>query len=399
VSTTDRPFGGDRSPLVITGSGLQTASGRGLDPVIADLTAGRSRVAAMRNVDVSDFSVQRGAVIESALECDIEEPPFLRYCRLALEDAISDAGAAGRPLPRVRTGIAVGTTLGLVDQLAEEPAALSFAETRRRLGYEGLVNRLSQSTGLEGPRSVFSLACASGLCATEQAALDVGLDRADAMIVGGADTLGRFMQGGFSSLHAFAPAPEDGGEHADGLVLGEGAAFVVLEPLAAVRARDQACGAALKSQRLVSDGYHLARPDPSGTGMARAVALAMEDAGVGPSDIGAVILTALGSALHQGMLKRALSASLGSRAAEVPLTSHEAAIGHVLAASGVLVLAFAARVISDGEVPRPFRLDALGKAGQGGAAPAAARLREPNVLTLTVGFGGFNGVAVVGRVD
>ncbi len=394
-----RPLGGDRAPLLLTGFGLQTAAGRGLEPVLSDVIHGRSRIGPMRNVDVSDFSMQRGAELARYGEAERAGPRFLQCSRLALEDAIADANA-GHPIDRARTGIALGTTLGLIDELAGNGTPPSFLQARSRLDNEGLIDRLSEGFGLEGPRSAFSLACASALCAAEQAHLDLALNRADAMIAGGADTLGRFMQGGFSSLHRFGIGAQgrEGGE-GDALVLGEGAAFVVLEPAAEARRRDRSSCPALVAQRLSSDGYHLARPDPSGSGMARAVTFALEDAGIEPSDVGAVILTAVGSKLHEEMLRNALFASLGKHAGAVPLTAYEASIGHVLAASGILALAFAARILEEGFVPRPFFLETLTESGLERSISEPAPLAERNVLALTVGFGGFNGVSLLGLPD
>jgi 3-oxoacyl-[acyl-carrier-protein] synthase II len=287
-----------------------------------------------------------------------------------------------------------------VDELGGRGHAPTFVEARRLIDNEGLVDRLTEGLGLEGPRSAFSLACASGLCAAEQASLDLALGRADAMIAGGADTLGRFMQGGFSSLHGFGiGAPQGRASEGDGLVLGEGAAFALMEPAAEARRRGCTPCASLEAQRLVSDGYHLARPDPSGSGMARAVTLALDDAGIEPSDVGAAILTGVGSKLHEGMLRNALSTSMGERARAIPLTTFEGSIGHVLAASGIAALALAARMVEDGFVPRPFYLETLTERREESNPEPAAPFREGKVLTLTVGFGGFNGVSLVGRAE
>jgi 3-oxoacyl-[acyl-carrier-protein] synthase II len=395
-----RPLGGDRAPLHLTGFGLRTAAGSGIEPVFSDVMHGRSRIGAMRNIDVSDFSMRRGAVIDRDEEVEREGPRFLDCCRLALEEAIADATAHARSLDRGRTGIALGTTLGLVDELGGCGHSPSFVEARRLFDNEGLVDRVSEGLGLEGPRSVFSLACASSLCAAEQASLDLALGRADAMIAGGADTLGRFMQGGFSSLHGIGiGAPQVRSSEGDGLILGEGAAFALLEPAAEARRRGRAPRASLEAQRLVSDGHHLSRPDPSGSGMSRALTLALDDAGIEPSDVGAAILTAVGSKLHEEMLRDALERSLGARARTLPLTTFEGSIGHVLAASGIVALALAARIVEDGFVPRPFFLETLAEGVSERSNPEPAPLREGNVLTLTVGFGGFNGVSLVGRAE
>ena len=95
------------------------------------------------------------------------------------------------------------------------------------------------------------------------------------------------------------------------------------------------------------------------------------------------------------MLRHALETTLGSRAREIPMTSHELAIGHVLAASSVLVLAHAMTVLEEREVYPAFPVEALGT-GPASAVTEPRPLSQPNVLALSVGFGGFNGAAVVG---
>jgi 3-oxoacyl-(acyl-carrier-protein) synthase len=130
--------------------------------------------------------------------------------------------------------------------------------------------------------------------------------------------------------------------------------------------------------------------------MARAISLAIADAELTPSDIGAVLLTALGSPLHENMLRNALETTLGSRAREIPMTSHELAIGHVLAASSVLVLAHAMTVLEERRVYPAFFVEALGTDRPASAVTEPRPLSQPNVLALSVGFGGFNGAAVVG---
>ncbi|HEX9726751.1 MAG TPA: beta-ketoacyl synthase N-terminal-like domain-containing protein [Vicinamibacteria bacterium] len=402
MSGKRQPLGGAEAPIVITGCGVVTAAGRGMEPLITSLRNGHSHLAPIRRVNVSDLPLQRGGEVTSTI--GEGKARFVQCVRLALEDAIARADEATHPVPLARTGLALGTTLGLVDELARDPAErISMTEAGRRLAVDSSITCLKAgSTGgvpLGGPRSLFSLACASGLCATEQAAADLAMGRAEAMLVGGADTLGRFMQGGFCALGALAfPIPGDDRHHSrEGLVLGEAACSVVLEPFSKARERGHPGRAVLRSQRLVSDGYHLASPDPSGGGMARAISLAIADAELTPSGIGAVLLTALASPLHENMLRHALETTLGSRAREIPMTSHELAIGHVLAASSVLVLAHAVTVLEERRVYPAFPVEALGTDRSASTFTASWPLSQPNVLTLSVGFGGFNGAAVVGN--
>lgn len=387
------PLGGSRAPLVVTGFGVLSAAGFGVEPLIHAIDNGDSYIGPLRNIDASDLPNRRGAHIG-------DEPPtgvsrFAHYLALALRGALDDAESGGdaRPIPRARTGVALGTTLGLVDDIAE-PAPMTLDEAREQLAVDRCAQRVADEAGLGGSTTAFSLACASGLCASEHASAELALERADAMLVGGADTLGRFMQGGFCSLRGFTSESVDA--HNVTIALGEAAAFATLEPIGSARARGARGYGVLESQRLVSDGYHLASPDPSGDGMTRAITLAIDDAGLRPSDIGAVVVTAIGSPFHERMLRDVITRALGDHAKTVPVTSHELAVGHVLAASGIIVLAYAMKLLQNRRVERAISSEALGD-GFARATPQSLPLVATHVLTVSVGFGGFNGVSIVGR--
>jgi 3-oxoacyl-[acyl-carrier-protein] synthase II len=350
-------------------------------------------VGPLRNADVSDLPIQFGSEVGLSISRRRRAriPRLLAYIEEALGDVLDAADDSAHPLPRDRTGIALGTTLGLIDELGG-PGSITLAESRKKLDLGGAMDAVASDAGLLGPLTTLSLACASGQSAAELAASQIALGRADAMLVVGADTLGRFMQGGFCTLRGFAP-PGSSRERA--LSLGEGAAIVALEPLEAARTRGREVRAVLAGQRLASDGYHLVSPDPSGAGMNRAVELAIRDADLKPPDIGAVVLSALGSPVHEKVLAVVLQRVLGEHARHVPISSHELAIGHVLAASSITALAYAGFSIEQGKVHGAFPLDALGSKR---LPSETVELTKENVLTVSVGFGGFNGVAVVSAV-
>ncbi|MBI4603800.1 MAG: hypothetical protein HY721_17735 [Planctomycetes bacterium] len=417
-------LGGAAGPLCVTGAGLVSAAGRGLAALERALESGRSLLGPLRQGSGGPggawghgrFDAGRhGAQVDDALLASWEglrpdDDRVVPLAALAMEEALAEARPEGAAI-----ALSLGTALGPAGALERAVArgGGSAGVTGAGLpGFDGCARRLEEALDgwCEGPGAgrsrradisthLFSVTCVSGLCALEDAAARLALGRAGAVLWGSFDALTAFMHGGFSALGALSPTgrllPFD--EEHDGILLGEAAAFAVVEPLASARARGAAVRAVVLGQRLVSDAVHLTSPDAAGRGMARAIEGALRDAGVGPGEVGCVVVTATGSAPYDRMQARAVRAALGERAArEVPVTTWEPAVGHVLAATGTLGVLFAARAIERGVVPGfsgPRRTDP--DCGLRLALGSPVPLRSPCALALTVGFGGQNGAAVV----
>jgi len=395
--------------LAVTGIGIVSAAGAGAGAFREALRGGRRAIGPVPRLAGLPVTAG-GAVPDAAIGAAGLRPGedrVLAMGALAAEEALEDAGigVAGRG----STGISLGTALGAVEQLeglfGEEAPGRSggdaAAARARAVPHHDLTDRIALRLGLGGPRSTFSVTCASGLCALEQAAGDLRAGRAVAMLVGGADTLSRFMQTGFCALKALSPSgrlrPLEVGR--DGIVLGEGAAFVVVETIEEARRRGAPVRAVIAGNRLRSDGTHLTSPDGSGAGMAAAAAGAMAEAGIAHGELGAVSFTAAGSPIYDRMQSRAVRLALAPVADRVPATTWEGSIGHALASTAVIGLVNAVQTIGDGEV-----LPIAGRPPASSIDPECSLryllegpevLRSPAVLALTVGFGGQNGATVV----
>ena len=395
-------------PLAITGLGAVTAAGAGVRAFRLAQRRRESFLGPMARLEGSGLSMAvGGSVPEEALGHGPRSPGSSRILALsvlAVAEALGDGGLA--PGDRLKTGISLGTALGAVEELealarAQRSGGLTADEARARrraLPLNDITERLAERFGLGGPRSTFSVTCTSGNCSLEQAACDLRLGRADAVLVGGAETLGLFMQAGFCSMKALSPSGhlKPFSPERDGIVLGEGAAFVLVELLSAARRRGARVRGILAGNRLKSDASHLTSCDESGAGMASAISAALEEARVEPADVGAVTVTAVGSPVYDRMQSRAIGRAFGAAAARVPVTTWETSVGHALASTAILGLIHAAQTLEEGEV-LPVR------DGKGidpactlryileGPLPLAGRA----VLALTVGFGGQNGVSVV----
>ncbi len=436
----DNLLGGRRGPLVVSGLGILSAAGRGMDSIHSALAARRSFLARLprercrwgRDGPAPLVGLVPDAVIADGTGRHGTERRGGRSVRLAaaaLRDAMEAARASGaRPRPE-RTGVALGTALGAaqdveLDGLAGGGGArggaaddLSFAVFADRVvksasdsGPDADGTSARGESFLSGPRSVFSATCVSGLCALEQAAADIALDRADAMAVGGIDTLSDVMLAGFASLGIVSGSGQlhPFGGSGDGIAIGEAACFIVIEPLSGAGEPFRSPRACILSQSLESDAYHLTTPDPSGRGMARAIERAVADAGMTAGDLGGILVTAAGSAVYDRGLSRAVEAALGPRAREIPVSTWEPAVGHVLAATGIVALAFAAEVLGRGRLPAVYPVSSAGETRLRAIDPECRldyvvdgprSLDEPVLLALVVGFGGQNGAVVMACPD
>ncbi len=365
-----RPTALAAEPLAITGRGLVSACGAGVRALAQRLRAPRAPAAARLPASVArGLAHDQGARIPEAL---VDPQDRLRSAlEAALREALEEAGID----PRTRTvGLALGTALGDTDRAdrALEPVPPG-ADPRAWLALvapHALTLDLARRLGLTGPCTTASVTCASGSYALEQAALDLATGRADAMLVAGADALGRLTQAGFSALGALADALDPAGNPLDGLVLGEAACALVLERGAPSRTR-----AVLRGRGLAADASHLTTPDASGKGMARAITRALAMADVAPREVGLVATSAVGSPAYAALYQGALGAVFGATAP--PVASWESRTAHALAATTTLGAIYASLAF-DGAHGEPA-------------------LTRP-ALTLTVGFGGQNGALVLAPI-
>lgn len=435
---------GPDGPLSLSGAGAASGAGPGVEALWSSLQERSTSLAPLDRGAAEPCAT--GACLpfrEGSVGALLPAPPgeegpprppedrALRLCALALEEALDASGWALEESPGAPPPLFLGTALGTVGAL--EASLLQGASSSGEGGdgpgphtFEAFAAGVARSllrrwppirdagtaTEPDGRRAdadrwlrsevrprVFSMTCVSGLCALEAAAMDFALGRARRGLVLAVDALTASMQGGFQALGALSTRgclrPFDRGH--DGILLGEGAACLAVEPLEAALRRGARPGPLILAQTLTSDAWHLTSPDPSGTGMARAIRSALADSGLAAADLGCIVVTAAGSPVYERMLSLALVEALGESAARsIPVTSWEPSIGHALAATGLLAVLHAAEILErrtiPGVYPEPDRdPGCLLRAVVGEALP----LQKPAALALTVGFGGQNGATVL----
>lgn len=333
-----------RQPLAIRGQGLWTAAGADLASLRAAVTAGRTALAELPPEVARGLPQTLGGRAPGL-------PPGPERGALLASAALRDALAEVPAEVRSQIPLLVGTGLG-----PQEPREAGEAQSA-----QAFCEALAREAGLDAARSLtYSVTCVSGLCALERARAAVAGGAPGAVVLG-TETLSRTIQGGFCALEALSlsatpaqPSPQDG------IVLGEGACALLLQPA-------EPGELALLGQGLVADACHATSPDRSGRGMREAIELALAEAGLEASDLGWIALTAAGSPVYAATYAGALDSLSGAEGWRERVVDWEASVGHLLAASGPVGLVY-----------------------------ESARAREVPGLALTVGFGGLNGASVVG---
>ena len=362
-------------PVVITGYGAVTPIGVGLPDFAAGLRSGACGVGEISLFDASAYRSSRGAEVQGDPRTDaLREaaratgiPLQTRYGRtalfslLALSEALQMAGLHTDGLGDGETGLAFGgCTAGTYeseDTLLNLPEGQDYWDIVPPM--ELLITPvgttadvLLTATGVRGPVTTISTACSSATNAIGMGMRWIRSGRASRVIVGGGDGLCRLTHCGFNALRLVAPdRPRPFDARREGMVIGEGAAVLVLEDAA----RAQARGATVHGQLLGfgngAEAHHATQPRPDGSGAATAMSRALADAGVDPARVDYV--NAHGTATPQNDLTECRGAHLvfGERAATMPISSTKSQTGHTLGASGAVELAAVLLGMRDGFLP------------------------------------------------
>ncbi|MEZ0240281.1 MAG: beta-ketoacyl synthase [Chloroflexota bacterium] len=418
----------DRRRIWITGIGVVTAAGIGVDAFRAGMRAARSPVTRIDRFDPSPFRSQVAAQVDDfdplafmpadhARRLDRFSQMGLATGRLALDDARFAPGVDGAASPE-RIGIYLGSALG----------GIAYAEVQHERYLEKGIRQVAPNLALavfggaapanlgialdvRGPILSTANSCASGSVALGEAMGDLREGRVDAAIAGGCEIpLSPLAFGAFDLIRALSAGHNDAPTTAarpfdaerDGFVMGEGAALLVLEDAVAAERRGARPYAELLGYGATSDAHHMVQPRADGREAARAATIALEDAGVDPSEIDYVNAHASSTPIGDVAEARAIATALGERARTVPVSGTKALYGHPLGASGAIEGAIAALTIHDGWAPASVNLV---EPDPDSAALLPGLLRTGRdgvyrrVLSTSFGFGGLNAALVLGSVD
>ena len=335
----------NRRDPVVTGLGVVSAIGSGVGAFWDALLSGRSGVAEVSSFDTSAFPSSIGCEIAGFDAGDagtLRQPPgrAASLAAAAAEEALADAGVS--TAERAHAALCLGTTMGESCWIESWPGD-DLAAGVDRVPIEELLRSAPERvgadaaalTGVGGQVTVIGGACAAGNFALGRAADLVRLGRADLVLAGGADAFSRVAFTGFARLGALAAsACRPFSADRDGLVLGEGAAVLVVESREAAEARGADPLARIAGFGLSSDAFHIVAPEPTGAGAVRAMRAALREAGREPRHVEYVCAHGTGTEANDRAEVAAASAVFGQ--ATVPMSSIKALTGHALGASSAL---------------------------------------------------------------
>ena len=401
-----------RRRVVVTGLGATTPLGGDVPTTWANLIAGKSGVRTLPEEITSQLNVTIGApvAVEPSEVMDRVEMRRLdrseQFALIASREAWKDAGAPDIAKERLGVVIASGiggviTLLDSYDTLKNKGARLVSPHTVPMLMPNGPAANVGLELGARAGVHTPVSACASGAEAVGYALEMIRANRADIIVAGGVEAaIHALPMAGFASMKALSTrndAPEKASRpydlNRDGFVLGEGGGVLVLEEYEHAKARGAKIYAEIAGQGLTSDGYHIAAPDPEGSGVTRAIALALDDAGLTPRDI--VHLNAHATSTPAGDVAEAnaLHKALGADSSHVAVSATKSMTGHLLGGAGAIESIFVVLALYHRIAPPSINIDDLDPAVTIDVVRDVARkLPEGPIAALndSFGFGGHN---------
>jgi 3-oxoacyl-[acyl-carrier-protein] synthase II len=417
--------------VVVTGMGMVTPLGCGVEATWKRLIAGESGLRGIQSFDVSDLPakigglVPRGETSSGSFNADDWVPPkdqrkmdeFIVFGLAAATQAVEDSGwKPDREEDRERTGVLIGSGIGGLTTIADGAITLKEKGPRRMSPFfipSALINLVSGHVsikyGFKGPNHSVVTACSTGAHAIGDAARLIQLEDADVMVAGGAEAaICRLGIAGFAAARALSTSFNDDPPRAsrpwdkdrDGFVMGEGAGVVVLEEYEHAKKRGAKIYAEVIGYGLSGDAYHITAPSENGDGAYRAMRAALNRAKTNPDEIDYInahgTSTPLGDEIELGAVKRLF----GDSAYKLSMSSTKSAIGHLLGAAGSVEAIFSILAIRDQVVPPTRNLDNPSEGCDIDLVPHKAKERKVRkALSNSFGFGGTNASLIFAAVN
>ena len=416
--------------VVVTGLGMVTPLGCGVDTTWARILNGQSGARKIDTFEVADLASQIACVIPRGDGSDGTFNPdqwmepkeqrkvddFIIFAMAAARQALDDAD--WRPATeedKCATGTLIGSGIGGLSGIADTALLLKERGPRRVSPFfipGRLINLasgyVSIEHGLKGPNHSVVTACSTGAHAIGDGARLIALGDADVMVAGGTESpICRLAMAGFCAARALSTGFNDAPQRAsrpydkdrDGFVMGEGAGVVVLEEYEHAKKRGARIYCEVVGYGLSGDAYHITSPSPDGDGAFRSMSAAIKRAGIAVSDIDYInahgTSTQIGDEIELGAVERLL----GNAASRVSMSSTKSSTGHLLGAAGAIEAIFSILAIRDNVVPPTINLENPSVETAIDLVPLTARKREVNVaLSNSFGFGGTNASVILQRV-
>jgi len=409
--------------VVITGLGAVTALGESIDELFSALCEGKSGVSRIESFDVSSFQVVIGGEIKNfdiTKYIDQRESKRMdRFTQLAVaasSSAVDDSGIDFGKEDLYRVGVIFGTGIGGIGEIEQQHIKLLNKGPSKmspfcvpRLMANAACGNIAIRYGLRGPNFCVTSACASSNHSIGEAYCNIAYGRSDVVITGGSEAaVTPVGLASFCAVRALskrndepqaASRPFDADR--DGFVLAEGAGALVLEEYEHAKSRGAKIYAEVLGYGATDDGCHITAPLPDGAGAAKAMELALAEAGLNKENVNYINAHGTGTELNDIAESIAIKSVFGEHAYKVLISSTKGCLGHMLGATGAVELIACVKAIEKSTVPPTKNLDNIDERCDVKMNYVAneARQAEVNVaLNNSFGFGGHNACVVIGKV-
>jgi 3-oxoacyl-[acyl-carrier-protein] synthase II len=406
--------------VVVTGIGLVSPLGVGTDETWHGILAGRSGIAPITLFDASAYAARFAGEVKGFDPLrwidrkDVKKcGRFIQFAVAAADMAFSASGLAVTPDTAARVGVVIGSGIGGFEVIEREHRVLLEKGPDRVSPFfilSSIVNlaagQVSVRLGAKGPNSAVATACTTGAHAIGDAFRLVQRGYADAMICGGTEaSITPLGIAGFAAMRALstrndapqrASRPWDTGR--DGFVVGEGAGILILEERTLAERRGAPILAELVGYGMSADAHHLTAPPDDGDGVARVMALTLEDAGLTPDRIQYLNAHATSTPLGDRAEAAAIGRVFGTHAAHLAVSSTKSMTGHLLGGAGALEAGLTVLALRDQIAPPTINLDDQDSDITLNLVPLRAqRLDISHAMTNSFGFGGTNASLIFAR--
>ena len=416
--------------VVVTGMGIASPLGVGVEHVWKRLIAGESGIGAIQSFDVTDLPAKIAGQVPAGTRADggltLNEwipvkdlkkmDRFIHLALVAATEAVEDSGWLPEDEPgREATGVMIGSGIGGLQTIFEASKMVLEGKVKRLSPFfipSALINlasgHLSIKYGYKGPNHSAVTACATGVHAIGDAMRLIKLGDADVMVAGGAEAaVCELGTGAFAASRALSTAFNDEPARAsrpwdrdrDGFVMGEGAGVVVLEELEHARARGAKVYGEVVGYGLSGDAHHITAPADGHDGAFRAMRAAFKNGGLAPGDVQYVNAHGTSTPMGDDLELEAVERFFGDDARGLAMSSTKSATGHLLGAAGAVESIFSLLAIRDGVTPPTLNLEQPSR--ESVIDRVALETQERTVtcaLSNSFGFGGTNASIIFRRV-
>lgn len=410
----------ERRRVVVTGLGTICPTGNNVEDAWRNAAEGKSGIQNIQRFDTSDIDNHFGGEIK-----DFDFEAFLgrrelrrtdRVTQLALvatQEAVADAQLEVTDENRYRIGAIIGSGIGGIDSIFQ--SIQSFLEKGSKTVSPLMIpmmlpdapsGKVSMKYGLRGPNFAISTACATGNNSIGEATEIIRRGDADVILAGSSEAgLQKIAIASFNNMTAISrrnDAPEKASRpfdiDRDGFVVAEGAGVIVLESLEHAQARSAKIYAEVLGYGHTSDAYHVTAPLETGEGAARAMELALKDAGLTAADLDYINAHGTSTPLNDKSETLAIKRALGEQAYEIPISSTKSVTGHLMGAAGSVEAIFCIKALCESFIPPTVNLENQDPECDLNYTPNVGVAHEmTHVMSNAFGFGGHNAVIVLGK--